>query len=544
MAKLTLNDVGSILTASNTLNTNNQRIEDALEKTLSRDGTEPNEMNADLDMNSQRIYNLPEPTTDTEPARKKDFDDIVAAAVNGVVATKAEAEAGSNNIKTMTPLRSKQQIEGGSFRIGAGVWPPQYKFGGNSPSSPVAFQIGGGFTAEGTEGVTLGNDGHSSWLRFQPSRDESAVEVVVYPTGGQGRATGTIGTSTITRVVGTTFKASWVGRKVYFNEQYYIIATVPDGNTMTVTSGSGTVPFSATVTDTFHVVVIRGEGVCNVSGSTVTRVSGDPFVAFITGPFKFWINGVLRTVSGFTDVNTYTLSAPPGDATNGTFVFESDINDQITTFRLQKMLGSDEENLSIYARYDGYWIHSLFAGNGSYRKIVLGAGEMSPGNLARQVVLQKDGNLSLGGDYNYEAIRVLNPTGISPVNRLETQGAPTGVSPNWRARGADTNVGLGFDTKGTGSVTFTSHSFGFNEFTIEGAGAASWLAVGSHATQPYLAARGATNASIWLIPNGSGTIITPIGNIQEFADDAAASAGGIVIGGFYRTASALKIRVA
>lgn len=111
MAKLTLNDVGSILTAANTLNTNNQRIEDAIENTISRDGTEPNEMNSDFDMNNKRIYNLPKPTTDTEPARKKDFDDIIAAAASGLVATREEAEAGSNNTKTMTPLRASQHTK-------------------------------------------------------------------------------------------------------------------------------------------------------------------------------------------------------------------------------------------------------------------------------------------------------------------------------------------------------------------------------------------------------------------------------------------------
>ena len=110
MAKLTLTDVSNILTAVSTLNTNNQRIEDALEKTLSRDGTSPNEMNAELDMNDNRVYNLPAPTTDTEPMRKGDVDALVAAASSGIIATQAEAEAGVDNLKLLSPLRGKQQI--------------------------------------------------------------------------------------------------------------------------------------------------------------------------------------------------------------------------------------------------------------------------------------------------------------------------------------------------------------------------------------------------------------------------------------------------
>lgn len=78
MAKVVLNDVGSILTAANTINANNQRIEDAIENTLSRDGTAPNEMNANLDMNNYRIYNLPVPVTDTEPVRKYELDNFPA----------------------------------------------------------------------------------------------------------------------------------------------------------------------------------------------------------------------------------------------------------------------------------------------------------------------------------------------------------------------------------------------------------------------------------------------------------------------------------
>lgn len=77
MAKLTLTEVSSLqneTSAINTLNQNFAKIEAAMEKTLSRDGTVPNEMNTDLDMNSNRILNLPQPVSDTEPVRKIDID--------------------------------------------------------------------------------------------------------------------------------------------------------------------------------------------------------------------------------------------------------------------------------------------------------------------------------------------------------------------------------------------------------------------------------------------------------------------------------------
>ena len=71
MAKLTLSDLSSLAnetSAINTINNNNSAIETALENTLSRDGTTPNVMNADFDMNSKRILNLPNATDLQEPA--------------------------------------------------------------------------------------------------------------------------------------------------------------------------------------------------------------------------------------------------------------------------------------------------------------------------------------------------------------------------------------------------------------------------------------------------------------------------------------------
>jgi microcystin-dependent protein len=76
MAKITLTDIANIsgnpATAENSVNNNNQSIETALENTLSRDGTSPNQMEANLDMNQNRILNLPAPINGTEPLRLAD----------------------------------------------------------------------------------------------------------------------------------------------------------------------------------------------------------------------------------------------------------------------------------------------------------------------------------------------------------------------------------------------------------------------------------------------------------------------------------------
>lgn len=59
MAKLTLNNVANAGTSGiASINANSDLIEAAIENTLSRDGTSPNQMNVDLDMNNNDILNI------------------------------------------------------------------------------------------------------------------------------------------------------------------------------------------------------------------------------------------------------------------------------------------------------------------------------------------------------------------------------------------------------------------------------------------------------------------------------------------------------
>lgn len=60
MSKITLSTVGSLIdvtTAQTTINNNFATIQTAFDNTLSRDGTTPNTMSANLDMNSNSVIN-------------------------------------------------------------------------------------------------------------------------------------------------------------------------------------------------------------------------------------------------------------------------------------------------------------------------------------------------------------------------------------------------------------------------------------------------------------------------------------------------------
>lgn len=82
MAKLTLADATTTgYKVTTTINANNSFIEAAMENTLSRDGTGPNAMGADLDMNSNFITNLSTPTLSSHAATKGYVDGIVTTLV-------------------------------------------------------------------------------------------------------------------------------------------------------------------------------------------------------------------------------------------------------------------------------------------------------------------------------------------------------------------------------------------------------------------------------------------------------------------------------
>lgn len=82
MSKITLSTVSELQafpSAAANINSNSATLTTAMDNTLSRDGTQPNSMNANLDMNSNRILNLPAPVSNLEPARLVDLETLTGA---------------------------------------------------------------------------------------------------------------------------------------------------------------------------------------------------------------------------------------------------------------------------------------------------------------------------------------------------------------------------------------------------------------------------------------------------------------------------------
>ncbi len=95
MSKITLTDLVNLqneTTAVNAINGNNAVIETAFDNTLSRDGSAPNSMEASIDMDSNRILNLPSPTSANEPVR---LQDLANYATGGTVTFNGVPNGGS-----------------------------------------------------------------------------------------------------------------------------------------------------------------------------------------------------------------------------------------------------------------------------------------------------------------------------------------------------------------------------------------------------------------------------------------------------------------
>src|SRR5258707_3484687 len=105
MSKITLTDLVNLqneTSAVTNINSNNATLENAVDNTLSRDGTSPNQMGSNLDMNSHRIINLPAPVDPLEPVRVKDLTPVstITVITSDVTSVKTFGASGSASTTT------------------------------------------------------------------------------------------------------------------------------------------------------------------------------------------------------------------------------------------------------------------------------------------------------------------------------------------------------------------------------------------------------------------------------------------------------------
>lgn len=111
MAKLTLQDVAAGFGSIDVLNANFSAIEAAFENTLSRDGSAPNQLGTDLDLNGHTIVNS---GTSDSPSRVVSYQEMtsyVAGASAGIVVQSQEVQT-SGASQTVFNLTSMEYVPG------------------------------------------------------------------------------------------------------------------------------------------------------------------------------------------------------------------------------------------------------------------------------------------------------------------------------------------------------------------------------------------------------------------------------------------------
>jgi len=397
---------------------------------------------------------------------------------------------------------------GTAYQIGA-----YYKFGRNF-GGQRGLTIGGGDAADGTNGNTFFPDAYSGWTTIQPTRNESSSELTIQPSSSAGTASQGIGTNVVTRVTGATFAAGWVGRPIFLGTGTYKVASVNVGaQTLTVTTiGGGAVVFASGATVTFIVTGVIGSGICSTNGVTVTRVSGDPFVPLTNTEYIIIINGVTYTVSAVTPVNSLTLSSTAGVQTNVTYTFYTSVDYLSSALRVQRMSGAGfEEVLSIGAYASGYFHIQAASGGSLQYPLYVGTGYNGSGSKRQQLSFQTNGDTTVGGDQTKCSVLVKDRNEVAS-NFFNFDGSTVGggQAPALYMRGADTNVGAGFDAQGSGNFTFTSHSFGVVNFrvTATASGTSHLEVTASTVNTPVLFAVGtAADLDVKLQPKGAGLVM-------------------------------------
>ncbi len=138
MSDIVLNPIGSGYNLSK-FNTNFQALEDKINDEILHLTGGNNLMEQNLDMNSNRILNLPQPISDAEPVRRKEFQELkTGAIVSENVGTLDDILALAN--VNADDLVDGQQFYRGEFWPGTGVGAVNIKW---DPNEPVANHNGG-----------------------------------------------------------------------------------------------------------------------------------------------------------------------------------------------------------------------------------------------------------------------------------------------------------------------------------------------------------------------------------------------------------------
>jgi len=335
MAKLTLQDPVSMTNQTSFMNLiaeNNEAIETALENTLSRDGTTPNQLESAIDMNSNRILNLPAPISDFEPVRLADMEgtiDVVdSLTVFGANLVSAADAAAGRTVLELTPSATTAIGTSGAvlpLLDGNNIYSGTANFSNTtdaSSSTTGAVKTAGGLGVAkklyvGTDANVAGN---------------AAVTGTATITGATTHGAGTTSAAPINLTSGTNLTTAAAGAIEYDGKVIYGTAVASSRQIFTteqiqVLSGNYTLTDTASAQKAFNAST---NGALTLAGSTTYEFEGQYIITNTGTNAHTW--GVLFGGTGTITSATMMVRGRTGTTSAATFTADlSGYTTDITT---------------------------------------------------------------------------------------------------------------------------------------------------------------------------------------------------------------------
>ncbi len=161
-------------TTIGTLNTELEKIATSQEDFVSRVGEAPNQMEADLDMNDNRVLNLPQPTNPTDVVRLQDLEEAAVAVTfhNSLLGRDVVDSHPMEAITGLTEIIEEIQMSANSADITS---QPSYPYSWNFPVGPVQQKE----MERKASSNSIGSGGSTWWVRpCTVGREEDGVDTV------------------------------------------------------------------------------------------------------------------------------------------------------------------------------------------------------------------------------------------------------------------------------------------------------------------------------------------------------------------------------